>query len=1100
MAAPDSVKRLVENFDRQIDKYKDGQYNETQVRVDFIDPLFIALGWDVRNEKGYAEAYREVSHEFSLKMGGATKAPDYCFKIGQVPKFFLEAKKPSVPLKEASDPAFQLRRYAWSAKLPLSILSDFEELAVYDCRVRPVKTDKPSKARVQYIEYTDYVEKWDELEGLFSPEAIKQGAFDRYVESNKKKRGTAEVDDAFLKEIESWRELLAKNIRLRNPDLDPRHLNEAVQKTIDRIIFLRICEDRGIEPYGQLQGLVSGDQVYDRMKYVFHRADDRYNSGLFHFREEKGRESPDSWTLDLRIDDGKLKEILKRLYYPDSPYEFAVLPAEILGQVYEQFLGKVITPRGKTQVTIEDKPEVKKAGGVYYTPTYIVDYIVEHTVGKLVEDKTPEEVMGKGRKKGTKHPLRVLDPACGSGSFLIGAYQYLLDWYLDQYAKDPDTYTKTRPPRIYESDGPAELTGRTSVLTSRVSASAKEKNEIAASRTASAPRNDGEKEVSDGVKARDCRVGPAAHPRNDETGEDDGAEEEIGRARVPTGRGSHVNDENEITPSSPDADDPNATRHCEERSDAAISGVNPPKTAYRLTTSERKRILLDHIYGVDIDPQAVEVTKLSLLLKVLEGESAHTIANQLDLFHERALPDLADNIKCGNSLIGPDFYDQPDLELTEEEERRINAFDWEAEFKDVFTGENAGFDAVIGNPPYIRVRTFKNLAPEQIDYLERSYQTASHVWDIYLLFFEKAIEILRNGGRMSYIVPIQTLHQPNCRSVRALFLDHANIACVCDLSHIKVFDRAIVKNTVIVLEKGVSIDNNIEVRKPEDVNELFSDQCHQWPQWEVRENPNYSLKTELLSPIKHLCDKLREQSYSLEELCYVTFGLRSCAKGVGQGGKDRLITTNPGAENAQPYLEGRDINRYVIRPTGRFLQYIPSEMYSPRSPDLFETPKIVSQSMLSKMRIVASLDKHGYYVEQSLVCILPHGILTDPVKESIPSLEFLLGCINSSLNSFFFSSYIIDHSLGGGLIHATPGSQSQLLIPKLGDEMSSDLGAAVADMLSLHERLAEVKTQHDRTQLERRIAATDKQIDRLVYALYGLTDDEIKIIETATAR
>jgi len=385
MGTPKKVVQLVERFQRNLDAYRSGKYNETQVRQEFINPFFIALGWDVNNEKGYAEAYKDVIHEDAIKVGGATKAPDYCFRIGGTRKFFLEAKKPSVSIKDAPHPAYQLRRYAWSAKLPLSILTDFEEFAVYDCRVKPVSADKASTARTLYIEYPEYPDRWDEIASVFSHEEVLKGSFDKYVESTKRKKGTAEVNSAFLKEIESWREMLARNIALRNPKLTQRELNFAVQRTIDRIIFLRICEDRGVETYGRLMSLLNGDGVYKRLCHLFHQADDRYNSGLFHFRKEKDRAGPpDELTLSLKIDDKLLKDMLRRLYYPESPYEFSVLPADILGQVYEQFLGKVIRLTAGHRAKVEDKPEVKKAGGVYYTPTYIVDYIVKNTVGRLI--------------------------------------------------------------------------------------------------------------------------------------------------------------------------------------------------------------------------------------------------------------------------------------------------------------------------------------------------------------------------------------------------------------------------------------------------------------------------------------------------------------------------------------------------------------------------------------------------------------------------------------------------------------------------------------------------------------------------------------------
>ena len=285
-------------------------------------------------------------------------------------------------------------------------------------------------------------------------------------------------------------------------------------------------------------------------------------------RKRASHRPVDTLTPTLTLDDKILKDIFKNLYYPDSPYEFSVLPADILGQVYEQFLGKVIRLTAGHQAKVEYKPEVRKAGGVYYTPTYIVDYIVRQTVGRWLEGKKPNPKSGAGR-------LTILDPACGSGSFLLGAYQYLLDWHLTAYLEnDPARWSRGKTPRIYQ-----------------------------------APGGD-----------------------------------------------------------------------------------------WKLTIAERKRILLDHIFGVDIDSQAVEVTKLSLLLKVLEGENDQSVKGQLSL-NQRALPDLGPNIKCGNSLIGPDFYHGRQMGLLEDEETyRVNAFDWQAEFPEIMSA--GGFDVVMGNPPY----------------------------------------------------------------------------------------------------------------------------------------------------------------------------------------------------------------------------------------------------------------------------------------------------------------------------------------------------------------------------------------------------------------
>lgn len=412
-AAYDAIAGLVERFDEQKTSYKRSDYNETLVRRDFIDPFFKALGWDIDNSQGYAEAYREVIHEDRIKVGSATKAPDYSFRLpGGKRLFFVEAKKPSVVVKTDILPAYQVRRYAWSAKLPVSILTDFEELAVYDCNKKPKPEDKASAGRLKYITYNEYLAEFEFLWNTFSKERVLKGSFDQYVASDTGKRGTTTVDKDFLLSLDGWRMQLAQNIALRNPLFGEDELNFAVQQTLDRLIFLRIAEDRGVEEYGRLKAALKGESFYGNLFTQFREADDKYNSGLFDFKKDKV-------SAGLQVDNKVLKGILTELYYPVSPYEFSVLSVEILGSAYEQFLGKQIKLDTRHKAVVEEKPEVRKAGGVYYTPQYIVDYIVGQTVGTLVAGKTPEAVAA----------LKIVDPACGSGSFLIGVYSFLLQWH-----------------------------------------------------------------------------------------------------------------------------------------------------------------------------------------------------------------------------------------------------------------------------------------------------------------------------------------------------------------------------------------------------------------------------------------------------------------------------------------------------------------------------------------------------------------------------------------------------------------------------------------------------------------------------------------------
>jgi len=1070
---PQAILDLVARFERNREAYRSGQYNEEQARHEFVAPFFKALGWDVDNERGYSEAYKDVIHEESIKIGSATEAPDYTFRIGGTRKFFVEAKKPSVNLKEDISPAYQLRRYAWSARLPLSILTDFEEFAVYDCRLKPDKADKASTARVMYLDCSQYPQHWEEVAGIFSREEVLKGSFDRYVESSKAKKGTAEVDDAFLESMGQWREALARNFALRNPELGVRELNEAVQRTIDRIIFLRICEDRGVEVYGRLMALLNGEQTYARLLELYRQADERYNSGLFHFRPEKGRpEEPDTLTPSLTLDDKVLREIIKNLYYPDSPYEFSVIGADILGQVYEQFLGKVIRLTAGHQAKVEEKPEVRKAGGVYYTPTYIVDYIVQNTVGKLLEGKTPRQVAGEGgaggRGKGGHRaggyaegghaegghagpPLRILDPACGSGSFLLGAYQYLLDWHHDQYVTEgPEKWATGRNPRLHQ-------------------------------------------------------------------------------------------------------------------------GMNGD---WHLTTSERKRILLEHIYGVDIDSQAVEVTKLNLLLKALEGENEETLTRQLAFFHERALPDLGENIKCGNSLIGPDYYAvgaRLALPLLDEEEMyRVNPFDWQAAFPRVFaarpgrvrarkrkgkepamqadsSGElspagssplQGGFDVVIGNPPYVR----QEMLGELKEYFQRHYRVYHGTADLYTYFIERGVSLLRPGGLFSYIVANKWLRANYGQPLRR-WLKEQEIEEIVDFGDLPVFEAATTYPCIIRIRKGAAGAGSVGVGfKPTptfnvaqvetldfgDLNDYVR-QRHYPVNRATLEDGGWSLAEERAAA---LLIKLRAAGVPLGE--YVKGRIyRGVLTGLNEAfiidaeTRARLIAEDPrSAELIKPFLMGRDIKRYEPPMSERYL------IFTRRGVDIKRYPAIERHLAQFKDRLLPKPkgwkgEWHGrkpgpykwyeiqdtidYYAEferpkiiypdiaaRSQFTYAPDEMYMVNTMYFMPVDDlFLLGLLNSRVLELFI--HAVSPPVRGGYYRYFSQYVLQLPIRPINFSDPADrarhdqMVALVERMLELHRQLAAAKTPTAKELLGRQIAATDQQIDRLVYALYGLTEEEVRI-------
>ncbi len=962
---------LVERFERNIEAYHSPAYNETQLRIEFTDPFFEALGWDIANKEGHAEQYKDVIHEDAIKVAGATKAPDYCFRIGGARKFFLETKKPSIDIKDQVSPAYQLRRYAWSAKLPLSILTNFEEMAVYDCRLRPKPNDKPSVGRIRFFTYAQYPDSFEEINNIFSKESVLKGSFDRFAESEKLKRGTAEVDSEFLKEIESWREALAKDIAMRNPSLSVHELNFAVQLTIDRIIFLRMCEDRGIEPYGQIQALFNGTNTYRRLKEIFYHADDKYNSGLFDFRTDR-------LTPELKVDDKPLKDIIKNLYYPESPYEFSVLGADILGHVYEQFLGKVIRLTEGHRAKVEEKPEVRKAGGVYYTPTYIVDYIVKNTVGKLCEGKTPRQISSP----------RILDPACGSGSFLLGAYQYLLDYHLNWYL----------------------------------------------------------------------------------------------------------------------------THH--SKKGTVAQGFSPaPKEIYRgrggqwyLTIQEKKRILLNNIFGVDIDPQAVEVTKLSLLLKVMEGENQDTLERQMKLFKERALPDLGSNIKCGNSLIDPDFYSaggdqyQPslsvgaghDLPLFDKEEMYlINPFDWQKEFPEIM--KEGGFDAVIGNPPY--GAEFSNSTTE---YLKNKFQTFVWRGESYLVFIERGIHLLKLKGLLGYIVPDTYLNLGFTQSLRTFLLRHSKLCEIVNLPS-NVFSGGTVDTTLLLAERATQTANFHEAKVLVKVfNKKSSIQSVNKP------NREFTISTKVwfnqnafnvhsdVAELK-IISRIESENKPLSQFSEIFYGIKVYQVGKGNPPQTKDILEKKPFTSLKkedktflPFFDGKHIGRYeLLWENNNWLKYGPW-LAEPRQPQKYEGEKILIRKIVGQTLISTYIPETSYC--NTLLFVLK-------IKRDVNlSYHCLLGILNSKFIGWYFRKKFQispDDTFPQIMIRDI----LQFPIPNPEEARHDRMVKLVEQMLSLHRQLPAVKTPDDKTRLQRQIDTTDHQIDRLVYELYGLGDKEIQIVE-----
>ncbi|MBT9392345.1 N-6 DNA methylase [Hymenobacter sp. NST-14] len=973
------IGRLVENFRHQLPDYKRGKYNETEVRVQYINPFFKALGWDVNNDNGASSAYCEVVHEARVRVGKATKAPDYLFRLpGGQNLFFLEAKKPSVDIKDDVLPAYQVRRYGWNAKMALSLLTDFEELSVYDCTIQPAPKDKARKARLHYLTFEEYADKFDFLWDNFSKESVLRGNLDRFVASGSNRRGKETVDQAFLDTLEQMRAALAQGLAARNRHLEAEQLRFLVQMLLDRLIFLRITEDRGVEGYGDLQAATKAkgkDGIYKALLGRFREAQNRYNSGLFDLVK-------DDLSAQVELGNDVLAPIINGLYYPESPYEFSVIGAEILGSAYERFLGKVIELEPDGTVVIEQKPEVRKAGGVFYTPAYIVEYIVRNTVGKLCEGSSPQQVA----------KLRIVDPACGSGSFLLGAYQFLLDWHLNYYQTHP---TAALPPTLAPAGGPR-------------------------------------------------KAGPAARPSGS------------GKALTPDGR---------------------------------------------LTTAVKKTILLNNLYGVDLDEQAVEVTKLSLLLKCLEGETSASMQQSLGL--ERVLPTIDQNIRVGNSLVDVDFYDQ-ELDFTPGTERTVKPFSWRDEFAEVF--QQGGFDAVIGNPPY-DVLEKERLGSDSPHKLVHEYLTNRKEYhdalggklNLFRFFVIKFIDLCKPSGQFGLIIPLSILADISCASSRSfVFRSSKSLLIDCfpqkDSPANRIFTEAKLSTVILTATKDIV----------KTLNKFL-----------IRTFPGKSLEDSHKSAVIQLKDLQKVDSKNLpvplidetdwnvlkklhSNLNTVRFDDSNTGFKITRGEVNQTILREYIDQRPQNtrMLKGVEVGRYVqnIKLSQGYREWFDEVNFlrknNPKS--AVKHRRIATQRITGvdeKLRVVATVIEPDCYFADSTNSVIK-------LDSGEYDLLYSLGLLNSKLFQWRFKLTSTNNNVGTNELGALPFR----LLEASERHYHDAVVTLVEQLLALHPQLRAARLATEQSQLQARIRRLDQRLDHLVYLLYGLSYAEALVVEPALAQ
>jgi len=392
----EGIQQLIDDFKTNEQEYR--KDSEASIETKLIEPLFFLLGWTKNDFDKQAKTQR------GEKLGHA----DYAFKIGDKIVFYLEVKKIGIPLDREADR--QVISYALSQKnVSIAVSTNFKEMKIFCVEQENALNNK---FRV-FNSPEDYISNFINLLFL-SKESFEQGKILKTAEDEGRLKKRVSIDKTLLDDLMLIRKFIANDIENNyHKKYESNEKEEIIQRIIDRLIFIRRCEDTGINPENITLNEVSAlpdNKAYSKLKEIFVKYKDVYNSGLFAIAKDN---DCDKITINGEI----IKKLIKYLYESKNGqyiYNFSWINADILGLVYEQYLGKILLESKTGKAKLANGQAHRKEQGIYYTPTYIVDYIVKNTVGEILKNK-----------KNKAKDLRILDPACGSGSFLIKAFDYL---------------------------------------------------------------------------------------------------------------------------------------------------------------------------------------------------------------------------------------------------------------------------------------------------------------------------------------------------------------------------------------------------------------------------------------------------------------------------------------------------------------------------------------------------------------------------------------------------------------------------------------------------------------------------------------------------
>lgn len=604
----DTIKKEFKNLINKFDKYEsNGNFrNATEETIrGWVNEMLYIFGWDVKNPLQIIQEKKLSERERAkLKTIESTHTrPDYKFVHGKNIKTFLDTKDLGVNIEQDGSGAFQVKSYGWSASVPCVYITNFKELAIYDCRFVPNKEDDVHKGRI-YLTIDKYLENFELIyERLYIDNVISGNLEELYAK--KSIEGIESIDELFTIKLSDFRYELAQHILDKNSifiNNDSVKLSYFTQVILDRIIFIRVCESRGVERIGLLSEF-KNEGFWDKFKqscYLdFYK---HYDGPMFDSNAD---------FKDIVLDNSFFDDFINNLYYP-SPYRFDVIPISVLAGIYESFLVKALVIKNNRVEEIYKIDYIKTQGAIS-TPKHIVDTICSKTI-EISSINSIEGIL----------KLKILEPACGSGTFLISIFELLerklIQLYVDK--KVSEKYIKW-----------------------------------------------------------------------------------------------FIEYEDEVY----------------------------------LTVYAKKQLMINCIFAIDLDYEAVEVAKMSLSLKIIDSNNL-LILDDLGIFANKILEQVGNNIIIGNTLVEPDIYDGQAFSLNKNDERKIRPFEIkQGRFAYIFE-DKGGFDFIVGNPPYVETKHYKAYMPKMHTYISNKYKSYHGKADLSIIFIERCLQLLNNNGKLGLII------------------------------------------------------------------------------------------------------------------------------------------------------------------------------------------------------------------------------------------------------------------------------------------------------------------------------------------------------------